>query len=221
MSPVPRRNTGSPGAVTQATLTMDAGEAVTVDWFGLAAHNINSLDGGTINLEYSDNGTEWTLACGPVVPVTSRPVICVFAEESHRYWRIVFDQTAGTLRVGVAALGQRLVWPRGVRHPFAPPVDNLRAKRRPQLTEGGQYAGGVEDIRLAPLDAVRWIILAPAFVSGPWRLFAESARNFPFFIDTQEPNSQPVYAWMTEDPEVRWSRRGFQAVSFKAEGQAF
>lgn len=193
---------------TEAVLEMQLASAVTCGFAGVVAHNIGTL-GGTARWERStDGGGIWTDAgAGTITPANDRPMgwrMVQSGNDADR-WRLrVTGLTAGDpLAVGVAHLGQELVFPTRVYQGIRPPVDPARIDGDVNVSVGGHLLGsdatvtggsfGFElehlpdsFIRGASFRAFlrRWNLLKPAFVH--WR-------------PTKYPEDL-IYAWRSGSP---------------------
>jgi len=90
------------------SLIADYGSDYTVDSVGIASHTM-ATDGATILIQHSPNGTDWTSAHPPYIPLTNEDIIIVFPQVTARYWRVLVYNAPTT--VGVVFLGKRLIFP--------------------------------------------------------------------------------------------------------------
>ena len=97
-------------SIATATIEVDLGDAVNCDMVGIAAHNLGS-EGATVEIQSSDNGTDWTTRL-TVTPTDDSAIVGVFPSVSARYWRL--RVTGATVAIGVIKLGSRIIVPSGV-----------------------------------------------------------------------------------------------------------
>lgn len=204
-----------------ATWRIDAGEAVTVDYVGIAAHTLGT-DGATVIPQESDDDSAWSDVTGISAhsPSDDGPILFLFAGESHRYWRIRI--TGSTIpSVGVVFIGASLAMERPFYGGHSPLDLSRRTVMRPQKSERGQFLGRAI-VRGGFGTDVAWQHLTPTFIRDEFDLFVEEAKRYPFFF-AWRPSTFPEsvgYVWTGQDiqPSNMGTGPGLMQVSFSLEG---
>ena len=104
------------GAST-ATITFDLAAASDVDTVSLVAHNLGSKS-ATVTIESSPDNTTWTQEVQEE-PDDNSTITFFIEKKSRRYWRIVVV-ASDVFSIGNILLGEKLVFPAGVRPPYTP-----------------------------------------------------------------------------------------------------
>jgi hypothetical protein len=181
-----------------ATLHVDAGSAVTVDYFAIAAHTLFSA-GCTVSIESSDDNDTWTQQQTFAVS-DNRATIGLFDSVSARYWRLVMSGGSAP-EVGVFFLGKSLAMQRAIYAGHSPLLLSRVTAVRPSLSETGQWLGATLE-RKGFKASFSWQNLTAAWYRQNFDLFAKSnPRANPFFISWRpETFAQEVaYCWTTSD----------------------
>lgn len=179
-----------------ATLTVDAGEPVTVDYLGIAAH---TLAGSTVVFESSENGTDWTVQ-GDLAPVNQALMLLIEPTEA-RYWRIRIEGS-GTPRVGVVFIGRALAMQRAIYGGHSPITLSRQTTIRPNKSDTGQFLGRTV-IRRGVQTSASWRHLSAEWYRqnfDPFVAYATQGQG-PFFF-AWRPASFPdevAYVWTSDD----------------------
>lgn len=198
---------------------VDAGEAVTVDHVGIAAHAL--ADGLlTVTVQHSDDGEAWTDVVAHE-PADNAPILLLFAPVSARWWRLLIDG-GSPQAVGVVNIGQVLAMPRPVYGGIAPPALSRSMVVLPQRSEQGQFLGRTV-IRGGIRSEIAWRHLPAAWYRSTFDPFVAAALERPFFL-AWRPSAFPedvAYAWTTSDiVPANMGVRDFMQVSVAVEGIA-
>ncbi len=164
-----------------STLTFDSGvgNTATANAFALYRHTLH-VTGGTVAVEWSDDGVAWFDLLLPFTPVSARVVFITFAGKTARYFRISVDETpAGGL--GLVALGETLEIDNGFRIGYSAPHFSRNVRTKVQQSETGLWIGsstidkGITGVfRIHDVDEFwAYDFLLP---------FIEHAERFPFFM---------------------------------------
>lgn len=125
------------GVSAPSNVRYDFGTAVSVNGFGIVAHNIFS-SGASYEVQYSSAGVVWTTVHGET-PSSDADIYCIFPAVSARYWRILI--TGFVANVGIFIVGNRLIFP------HAPVTDYKPLHHARQYTKqfndsiGGHFLG--------------------------------------------------------------------------------
>ena len=175
---------------------VDAGSAVTVDYVGIASHNLGTR-GSTVTVQKSDDNSTWD-DVDSHTPTTDAPIMFLFAPESARYWRV--SVTGNDLAVGVIYIGKVLEMQRAAFAGINPVDLSRRTTIRPNVSEGGQWLGR-SVIREGVATSVGFRHLTNAWYRANFDPFVEQARSYPFFF-AWRPEGYPTsvgYVWTNSD----------------------
>lgn len=178
---------------TTATFQVTFATAETITFAALAAHNASTL-GATVAVERSADGVTWVDGgCGIVTPANGSPMAFRMPASgpAARYWRFAFAgmTAADPLYVGVAFLGQELIFPRRFYQGFAPVVSPTEVQLQSNVSVGGNLMGSSivtegstikAPFRLIPPDFVRsdMAALIPHFNRGGGLFFGWRPSDF-------------------------------------------
>ncbi len=181
-----------------ATLSCDAGAAVTVDYVGIAAHTLGST-ASTAYLESSTDNVTWTTRL-TLAPTTDQTIMGLIDPVAARYWRLrVTGTTAPT--IGVVKIGEVLTMPRTIYGGHTPLTLARVTAVRPVLSETGQWLGATQE-RKGFKTSFAWKHLGAAWYRANFDQFvATNPRVSPFFI-AWRPYSFPDevgYCWANDD----------------------
>lgn len=194
---------------------VDAGEAVLVDFVGIAAHTLG--DGATVEIQYSTDGTAFTTA-DSVTPTNNAPIMFLFEPVEAQYWRIVVLDVVAS--VGVIYVGKVLEMERACYAGLSPIDLSRRTTIRPNISEGGQWLGR-SIIREGSAMSVGFRHLNYDWYLENFDPFVEQAREYPFFF-AWRPEGYPEsvgYVWVNQDiTPTTMGIRKFLEVNFDMEG---
>ena len=181
-----------------AEIVCDAGAAVSVDYVGIAAHNLGSL-GCTVYLESSPDNAAWTTRL-TMVPADDTTIVGLITSVSARYWRLrITGTTAPT--IGIVYLGQVLAMQRNLYGGHTPLNLARITAVRPVMSETGQWLGATQE-RKGFATSFAWKNLTAAWYRANFDPFvATNPRARPFFI-AWRPKTFPAetgYCWATDD----------------------
>ncbi|OZI21717.1 hypothetical protein CAL18_12380 [Bordetella genomosp. 7] len=205
-------------AAVPAWVAYDAGEAVEVDYLGIASHNLGTA-GATFALEYSVNGTDWTTV-ETVEAADDLTIMLLFEPITARYWRL--SVTEAVASVGVVYIGRVLEMQRGLYGGHTPGNLARQTEIMPNKSDGGQFLGR-SIIREGYATSYEWDNLTAGWYRQWFDPFVESARKYPFFIawyPLKYP-SEVLYAWCNDDIRPRnQGVRDLMSVGFSVEAIA-
>lgn len=174
---------------------VDAGEAVSVDYVGIAAHTLGG--GATVVVQYStDNVTYETV--DSLTPTDNAPIMFLFPPQVAQYWRIVVQGADAS--VGVIYVGKVLEMERACYAGLSPIDLSRRTVIRPNISEGGQWLGR-SIVRQGSAMSVAFRHLNYDWYEANFDPFVEEAREYPFFF-AWRPDGYPDslgYVWVNDD----------------------
>ena len=208
-------------SLTQNIVNFDLGAAASVDSFACYAHDLPDFS-GTVKFQWSNDGsTGWTDVIGTVTPTDKVPIFKTFTAASKRYWRAVFDTTAGAPTIGIIAFGAHLEFQKGWRQGFKP-IGLLNVKNRTQVISQTGLPLGFTTTTVPGKFKLRQSLATAAWVRSSWQPFIEAADLHPFFFMWDETNYpwEAVYAWKSGNNPIDQSIthfKGLMSVSLSIE----
>jgi hypothetical protein len=190
---------------TGAQWVINAGSAQTVNYIGVAAHDLGA-QGTTIAAQSSTDGVTWTPRL-LITPTDNEAVLGLFGSVSAQYWRVLLGST-GIPTIGVIQFGEVTEFP--AKCVFAPALSFERtrvAQYQANITEGGQWAGRTR-VAVSTQPVMSVTNLPEAWIAQEWDAFARAAETEPFFIaDRPSVYARSVaYAWSGADLRAERAR---------------
>ncbi|MEN8819904.1 MAG: hypothetical protein ABF271_02235 [Abyssibacter sp.] len=187
-----------PHTLTWQTPDVDA----TCDYVGV---RLLDVDDGEAYLEYSADGSTWTIA----TQIFGSTRVEVFEAVSAPYWRLRLTGNAPSL--AVIFIGQLLVL-RGARLDWGPPALRRRYKVTTNLSESGRYLGKTRRRAAYPFDLVGWLMPLQQAVTD-WQGLVEHAETRPFFFHCEYGGYVDSYYCWTEREKGDARGEGWQLVT--------
>lgn len=202
-----------------ATWTIDYGEAVDVDYVGIAAHSFAD-EPTTVTVEYSTDGSTWT-EIASTSAADGTPVMLIFEKTFARYWRVIFDGSTPP-QIGVIYVGELLAMSRPFYGGHSPITLSRQTVSVPSSSDSGQFLG-VSIVRTGVKTAYKWDHLKAAWYRTYFDPFVKAIRGgrLPFFI-AWNPDQFPKevgFLWVPDD--IQPSNMGvidYMEVSFTGMG---
>lgn len=201
-----------------ATVTIDAGGPVDVDYFGLASHTF-ARDRCVIVAQYSADGLAWT-DISDASPGDGKPIMFVFDTIRARFWRISISGPGSVPSLGVLFIGKLLQMSRGIYQGHTPITMGRKTKVIRNKTEGGQFAG-ISIITEGVSTSIEFKNLDGYWYRENFEPFVVAVRGAPFFWAWRysEFKYEVGYVWTTDDIKpVNSGPRNLMSVSFSVEG---
>ena len=206
-------------AALPATWEIDAGELVTVDACGIAAH---TLAGNTVEVEYYD-GAAWQ-TIDDFAPGSNEPILFLFEAIEAQRFRIRIPDTGDIPSVGVIFFGKALQMQRPIYGGHSPLALSRETTREPNRSERGQWLG-LSLVRRGVATDFSWENLTAAWYREHFDPFVEYATQSraTFFI-AWRPAKFPKevgYCWADQD-DIQPSNMGtrdLMEVSMSVRGQ--
>lgn len=213
-----------PSATGAQSLTFTAADlGKTVDYLGIAAHNLKSK-AATIDLQYSDDGSSWTsLLSGGYAPTSDAPFMLTVASTSKRYFKLVVNVSGVDYpTIGVVMLGERLSLQRGIYVGHRPASFSRSVTYNTSESEGGQIIGRSVVRRLNETD-VSLKRITPTWYRSHLADFEEAALESPFFFmwNTDDRyKGEVIFGVLAGDPRPVNEHQSFMAVDYTIRGLA-
>jgi len=185
-----------PTAGTSHWLEVDAGSAVSADYFAFYSSDLYAQAGAQVQLTAGAAPAPAAVQ-GTINPTTAGPKLLRFTSASFRYWRLTFSTTGSFApKIQIANVGAQLELEQGARPGFVPPKLAPANKPQTNISEQGFFIG--RSLKLAPADfRLPTTILTPAWVRANWPALLAHIESYPFFL-LPEPDTyadEAVIAW--------------------------
>lgn len=221
-------NLGNPATFLKWTADSNATQSVgvtlssaqTVNYFGVAAHNLGSI-GATIKLQSSPDGMDpWTDISDEQLVSTDQAFISEFEDAFALHYRLLISSPSAPPSIGVLYIGEILRVQRRIYVGHSPMTLNPRTRVSSGKSESGQFLGRV--VRSTTYEtALEVDNLTASWVRQRLDPFMLAAADTPFFW-AWRPCSYPDevgFAWATDDPSVANARsNGMMTFNVKMQG---
>jgi len=157
----------TPNLSDLATLNFSFASAKTINFIGIAAHNLGSI-GAVVRVRYSlDAGATYiNLAGGDITPLDDAAIGVRFPAVSATHWQIRAVVASGEdVVIGVALLSTVLDLPSRIYQGYTPPITQTRVELLSNLSEGGHILG-TSYVRRGSQISAALKYLPAAFVRG-------------------------------------------------------
>ncbi len=181
-----------PTAAGTVYYTMDFGAAVTVDCWGVAAHDLG-VNGASIQLQYStDNfGADVNDFAAAISPSASKPRLQTGTSQSKRYWRYKIVSASAASKIGVLMLGQRLLMNAPLDAGFKP--DHLAQLYEPTINQSDEATILGSSRRKKLTDgSMTFDLLEPSWVRANWDPFVRHVEQGKGFLYQPDPDINPT-----------------------------
>ena len=185
-----------PAAATSHTLDIDAGAAVSADYFAFYSSNLFGEAGAKVEC-FSGSSFPPSTSRGSISPTTRGPKFLKFTSASARYWRLTISTTGSFApKIQIANIGARLELQRGLRPGYMPPALAPRQRPTTNISETGLFIG--RSLEVKPINfQLPTTTLTAAWVRANWPALLAHIEQYPFFL-LPEPDAYPdeaVLAW--------------------------
>ena len=222
-----------------ATWTVTAGEPVTVDCLGVAAHDLGVSDMAvTVQYQVTDGGAWADVASATVrsnrplmlmfEPVTGYAFRAVFEYNDDPLVYVVFDDSDDSFVrppdtqipvLGVIRFGKTMQMTQPVFGGATPAWLNRQATYDTNMSQSGEWLGRSVRRSGQPLG-IEWQHIKASWVRGVWKPFMDGVRDNPFFI-AWNPLRDPegtAYAYATEMvPPTNMGVRDYMTIGLRGE----
>lgn len=173
---------------------VDAGAAVPVDYFGIAAHNLGTLAATVTLYGANEAGLATTLTqFGTASPSNDAPLMVLEASLTRRYWVLEIDAGAVTnteeVDIGVLFIGARLTFERCVRGQYRPLPYSRTTGYNVARSMNGQFLGRTIQ-RKGFKSSVSFSLMSAAWVRATFQPFVKAARTSAYFF-AWKPDTYP------------------------------
>lgn len=183
-----------PSAVGTVYYTMDFGSAVTVDAWGVFAHDLGT-NSGSIQLQYStDNFAADTNNFGDAIsPSTTEPRLQTGTSQSKRYWRFKIISAAAASQIGGLILGEHMeIASTSALHP-SNDADHLAQRYESKSNSSETSAILGTDIKSQLIDGrMHFELLTRAWVRANWDAFKQHCEEGGGFLYQPDPDNYPA-----------------------------
>lgn len=194
-----------------ALLRTDLGSAQSINFCGVAAHNIGTL-GGSMRPQYStDGGSTWNPCDGISAQVVADDgtIGFYFDDISAQDWRLNCSNLSASdeATLGVVFFGNVVTMPQRIYQGYTPPITPTEVTMVPEVSEGGEFLGSTV-IRRGSRTSAQFTDVSPTFFRGSdWKPFQRAWNNgtpaFWAWRPTKYAGNHDVhYAWSDGRPIV-------------------
>jgi hypothetical protein len=158
----------------------DAGEAIDVDYVGLAGHNFSDV-GAVVTVQHSANDVDW-VDFADFSPGDNSPLMFVAATViTARYWRVTISGPGDVPFVGTIYIGTALAMQRPIYGGHSPITLSRKTRTTPNTSDAGQFLGR-STVRKGVATSYSWLNLTAEWYRKYFDPFAKVARENAFFI---------------------------------------
>lgn len=210
----------------EQSIVINLGSSETVNYFGLAAHNLGSI-GATIVLQKSEfvgsPATEtWTDISTERMLANDNAFVEEFENVTANKYRLLITPQNGSdpPEIGILYVGRILRMQRRIYVGHQPITLSRRTIVSSGRSESGQFLGRVRRSQYLETTA-NFRHLTPTWVRNYFEPFMQSAETVPFFW-AGRPGDYPdevAFCWLTEDPKpTNQLANGFMSVDISIQG---
>lgn len=209
------------GAQSLTFMAADLGK--TVDYLGIAGHNLFSK-GATIDLLASDDGVTYSsLLGGGYLPTSDAPFLLQVASSAKKYFRLTVN-VAGVAypTIAVVMLGEVLRLQRGIYVGHRPAPFSRDVAYNASESEGGQIIGRSVVRRMSETD-ITLKRITPTWFRDYLLPFQRAAEESPFFFlwnTGTRYSAEVIYGMLTNQPRPSNEHQSFMAVDYSIRGLA-
>jgi hypothetical protein len=191
----------------------------TIDYLGIAAHNLRSM-GASIVLQSSDDGATWADIVSHA-PSTDAPFLLTFSEVSKLHFRLVVNVASGAFpAIGVVMLGQRLPLQRALYVGHRPAPFSRDIVYKTAESEGGNIIGRTI-IRRFNETSIEIRRITPTWFRQQLLPFQRAAEVQPFFfLWRTDYADEVIYGVIDNAPRPSNEHQSFMAVDYTMRGLA-
>jgi hypothetical protein len=186
---------------------IDAGSAVTLDYLGIASHNLGTI-GAALTL-YGNSvagltGSPVTLAVVSSI-ATDAPFIESFTAGAYRYYTIAINPGAVTVTesidIGVLFLGAAMQFERCIMGQHAPINYNRKTEFNINISDNGQFLGR-SITRQGYETSVSFNMITGAWGRATFQPFVKYARTKPYFWQWNPTTYPSEVAYVHTDGDI-------------------
>lgn len=176
----------------------DLGSAKTINYCGIAAHELGNSTSVRLKVQYSTNDIAWNDASDQAFPLDNSTILFLFPVQTARYWRVYIEGAVEA--IGHIRFGSVLVMQRGIYRGYTPLGLARETDIRPNISEGGQFLGR-SVIKRGFNNRPSWQHLTATWYRANFDPFVKDAREHPFFFAWRayEFLADVAYVWADGD----------------------
>lgn len=203
----------------EQAITISLDVATTVNYFGIAGHNLGSTEAAYV-IETSSNGTDWTAVTDYRIVNVNDALIQEFDDQFARFFRISFTTGAVVPEIAVLYVGKILRLQRNIYVGHTPFPFGRQTTVSTGHSETGQFLGRV--VRKTMYETgFSMRNLTPAWVRSQLKPFIDVAAETPFFFSWRPLtySNEVGFAWTKGDINpVNELPNGMMAFSMQMQG---
>ena len=198
----------------------DAGAGVTIDYIGIAGHNLGTT-GTIITIEYSTDGTTWHQITSMIQSENTAIMLLMPTPIFARFFRLSLSGGSGIPEIGVVYIGEALAMQRCIGGSFTPYSMAYNTKIFGSMSEFGQVTS--RSIRRQSVMAqFEWKNLTADWVRQYIKPVIKKMRYRPFFIlwrpDLYPQEAGFIFTRDTNNAPSYQGQRNFMTWSLSGEG---
>jgi hypothetical protein len=194
--------------------------ATDVDYFGIARHNLGST-GASVQLQGSDNGSDWDDVSIEVNPGQDWVLMLHFTPVSYAQWRLRIVPGTAAPEIAVFYLGTLLTLQRNIYVGHTPLVYGRNKSVVTGKSESGQFMGRTTRREFLQ-SAVDLKNLTPAWFRSHLDPFLDECQAGKPYFWAWRPGSYPAevgYAWIEGTPSIsNQSPNGLMQAGWSMQG---
>lgn len=197
------------GGYIQATFA----NAVAIDCIGVCGHNLfacGELLGATIDIKYSDDGVNWSVAAS-YVPIDDNAFMIKFTSATKKYWRLQITDINDYPMIAVLFMGTAIQFEYPPDGPIAVIDEGINANE--EMSKGGNFLGAVvnyNDMALARTFSNFTFTFYNSYFKPFWDSYGKLKSNF-FYADDLT-NAQVYYCRFTNDFRLQPQQNNTTAI---------
>lgn len=178
----------SGGSATYLTANVPAGSGNrNIGALGVAAHNL-ATTATNISVQYSTDGSSWTLAAPIYSPLTDEDILILFPVVNAQYWRV--NMLGGLGSIGVVYLGNTLIMPHPPTDDYVPLHHARQYEKMFNDSLKGQFLGN-RVMSAGASTQVDYGFVDRSWADGPLRGFEDHYNKGGTFFYASWPSGKP------------------------------
>ena len=200
-------------------VTFAVNEEESIDYIGLARHNLGSA-GVVVEVEVRlYDSEEWAPLIDGFVVATDAPILIRFLETSATGIRLKLTPLETVPQIAVVHIGKMLVMPIGIPVGHTPLIDGRTTRTAAGNSEAGDFLGSIV-LSQKLSTSVSFQFLEDHWYRANMRPMVRCGRGSTFFFSGL-PSSHPEeagYSWLVSDPRPDFIEAGWVNISLDIGG---
>ena len=164
------------------TVKFQLSSSAEVDFFGIAAHNFGTQDGGvSLLVQYATTIGGALTTIDTIAATDNSAQMILFDAVTIAEIAITFNATTSGLEMGVIYTGKALEMQQPIYGGHSPIDLYAKTKYQSTMSDSGNFIGRTITSQGVETDFT-WQHLEPAWYRSDFQLFVESAKTLPFFL---------------------------------------